>query len=241
MKKITQLVILASLSLPVFAQQKKTVKTVKTTSAVTSPVLKNGIDSFSYAAGINIAQSMKAQGIENINNALMQKAMEDVFANKKLMMDEQQAGMTLQQKLQEFAQKKINAEKVKGAAFLAKNKTRPGVITLPDGLQYEILKEGNGPKPIATDTVVVDYAGTLINGAKVDNSFDRGAPVHFVVTQVIKGWTEALQLMPKGSKWKVYIPSELGYGDRGNGAVVPGGSTLIFEIELHDIKPLAKE
>jgi len=241
MKKITFLVFITSLSFPVLAQQKKTVKPVKPAPSTIAPVLKNGIDSFSYAAGINIAQSMKAQGIENINNALMQEAMQDVFANKKLLMDEQQAGMTLQQKLQEFAQKKINAEKEIGKAFLAKNKTRPGVITLPDGLQYEILKEGDGPKPIATDTVVVDYAGTLINGAKVDNSYDRGAPVHFVVTQVIKGWTEALQMMPKGSKWKVFIPSELGYGDRGNGAVVPGGSTLIFEIELHDIKPLSKQ
>lgn len=211
--------------------QKKTVK------APAPKPMKNAIDSFSYAAGVNIAKSMQAQGIEKLNSSLMQKAIDAVFKNKKLLMDEQQCGMTLQEKLQQFAQQKAGVEKAKGEAFLAKNKTRPGVTAFPNGLQYEILRPGDGPKPKAVDTVVVHYVGTLIDGTEFDNSVSRGEPATFPLMGVIRGWTEILQLMPKGSKWKVYIPSDLGYGNQGAGGVIKPGSTLVFEIDLLDIKP----
>jgi FKBP-type peptidyl-prolyl cis-trans isomerase FklB len=133
----------------------------------------------------------------------------------------------------------LSAEKAKGEAFLKANKLKTGVTTLPNGLQYEIIEPGepNGMKPTAADTVVVHYAGKLIGSDEFfDNSFKRGEPAEFPVGGVIRGWTEILQLMPKGAKWKVYIPSELGYGDRGAGHAIPAGATLIFDINLIDIK-----
>jgi FKBP-type peptidyl-prolyl cis-trans isomerase FklB len=134
--------------------------------------------------------------------------------------------------------KKLDAEKQRGKAFLAKNKTRPGVKTLPSGLQYEVLKSGdpNSEVPTLQDTVVAHYAGTLIDGKKFDNSYDRGEPLTIPVGGVIKGWTEILQQMHVGDKYKVYIPSDLAYGDRGAGADIPGGAALIFEMELIAVK-----
>jgi FKBP-type peptidyl-prolyl cis-trans isomerase FklB len=211
-------------------------------STTSTPLLKNSIDSFSYAVGLNIANSMKSQGITNINSALMQKAINDVFKNSKTYLTEEQANMCLQQNLQQFAQKKSSVEKSKGEAFLAANKKRAGVTTLPNGLQYEILKPGdaNGIKPTAADTVVVHYLGTLTDGFKFDASTDRGEPATFPVGGVIRGWTEILQLMTKGAKWKVAIPSDLAYGDRGAGGSIPPGAALVFEIELLDVKPAVK-
>lgn len=205
----------------------------------TVPLLKNGVDSFSYAVGLNIAESMKLQGVRKINGALMQKAIDDVLNNRKLILTEEQANMTLQQKLQEFAQKKSSVEKSKGEIFLASNKKRNGVISLPNGLQYEIITPGeaNGARPTAVDTVVVHYVGMLTDGTKFDASLDRGEPATFAVGGVIRGWTEILQLMTKGAKWKVAIPSDLAYGDRGAGASIPPGAALVFEINLLDIKP----
>jgi len=205
----------------------------------TAPLMKNGVDSFSYAVGLNIAESMKQQGVTKINGPLMQKAIDDVLNNRKLALTEEQANMTLQQKLQEFAEKKSSVEKSKGEVFLAANKKRAGVTTLPNGLQYEIITPGeaNGVKPTAADTVVVHYVGTLTNGTKFDASLDRGEPATFPVGGVIRGWTEILQLMTKGAKWKVAIPSDLGYGDRGAGPSIPPGAALVFEINLLDIKP----
>src|SRR5438309_9145950 len=126
--------------------------------------------------------------------------------------------------------------KKEGEAFLAANKSKPGVVTLPSGLQYKIVKPGTGPKPAATDTVVANYRGTLINGTEFDSSYKRGEPLTIPVSGVIKGWTEALQLMPVGSKWELYIPSDLAYGARGAGADIGPNSTLIFEIELLSIQ-----
>jgi FKBP-type peptidyl-prolyl cis-trans isomerase len=130
--------------------------------------------------------------------------------------------------------------KKEGADFLAANKSKEGVITLPSGLQYKILTEGTGPKPSATDTVVCNYQGTLINGTEFDSSYKRGQPLSIQVNGVIKGWTEALQLMPVGSKWQLFIPSELGYGDRGSGSTIGPGATLIFEVELLSIQGKGK-
>ena len=165
--------------------------------------------------------------------------MEDVFKKRPASLTEQQANMCIQQKLQANATKKSTGEKVKAAAFLEANKKRVGVITLPSGLQYEIIKKGDASSatPKLTDTVVANYAGTLIDGKEFDNSYKRGEPLTIAVGGVIKGWTEILQLMHIGDKFKVFIPSELAYGERGAGADIPGGAALIFDMELLGIKP----
>jgi len=134
------------------------------------------------------------------------------------------------------AQSEGSANKTEGEAFLAANKTKEGVMTTPSGLQYKILKAGTGPKPAATDTVVCNYRGTLLNGTEFDSSYKRGQPLTFPVNGVIKGWTEALQLMPVGSKWQLFIPAQLAYGERGAGADIGPNATLIFEVELVSIQ-----
>jgi len=201
--------------------------------------LKNSTDSFSYALGINIANNLKQQGIEKISNIALQKAIDDVFNKRAFLLNDQQCNMVIQQKIQANMSKKNEAVKSEGSAFLAANKKKPGVISLPNGLQYEVITEGDptSAMPKLEDTVVAHYAGTLINGKKFDNSYDRGEPLTIPVGGVIRGWTEILQLMHIGDKFKVFIPSELGYGDRGAGADIPGGATLIFEMELLAIKP----
>lgn len=216
----------------------KTAATAKPTAA-TTPYLKNSLDSFSYALGVNIANNLKLQSIDKVNGAAMQKAMSDVFAKKTLALTDQQANSCIQGTLQANASKKSGAEKAKGMAFLAANKKRSGVITTASGLQYEVLKKGDSSSasPKLQDTVVANYAGTLTDGKEFDNSYKRGEPLTIPVGGVIRGWTEVLQLMHIGDKWKVYIPSELGYGDRGAGADIPGGATLVFEMELLAIKP----
>lgn len=202
-------------------------------------ILKNLEDSFSYALGLNIANNLHQQGIDKISNAAMQRAMDDVFSKKPYLLNEQQASNCIQEKIQGSMSKKNELVKSQGNAFLAANKKKPGVVSLPDGLQYEVIKKGdaNSARPALQDTVVAHYAGTLINGKKFDNSYDRGEPLTIPVAGVIRGWTEILQLMHIGDKWKVFIPSELGYGDRGAGAEIPGGAVLIFEMELLSIKP----
>ncbi len=212
------------------------------------PTMKSLIDSFSYAAGLNIASNMKEQGISGINVALLAKAIDDVFSNKKVQLTPDVANNCLQTQLSLFnAQKnaenakKSAAEVAKGKAYLEENKKRAGVITLPSGLQYEIIKEGDpaGIKPSVQDTVVVNYVGKLIDGTEFDSSTKNGGPVSFPVGGVIKGWIEILQLMTKGAHWKVHIPSDLAYGDRGAGPTIGPGATLIFDIMLEDIKPAA--
>lgn len=231
MKKI--FFILSMLISVSFAQIKKppTKPLVKKTSPKTA---LSSLDSLSYAMGVQTAEYYKMQGAEKINSAMIKKAYDDVYNNKTLLISPQTCDMTIQTKLQEFMLKKINAEKEKSAKFLEENKKRPGVITLPDGLQYEIITKGTGPIPTATDTIKANYIGTLINGQEFDNSYKRNETLTIPVSGVIHGWTEALELMPVGSKWELFIPSDLGYGDRGAGAI-PGGAALIFTIELLDI------
>lgn len=232
MKKI--FFILSMLISVSFAQIKKppTKPLVKKTSPKTA---LSSLDSLSYAMGVQTAEYYKMQGAEKINSAMIKKAYDDVYNNKTLLISPQTCDMTIQTKLQEFMLKKINAEKEKSAKFLEENKKRPGVITLPDGLQYEIITKGTGPIPTATDTIKANYIGTLINGQEFDNSYKRNETLTIPVSGVIHGWTEALELMPVGSKWKLFIPSDLAYGDRGAGGAIPGGATLIFEIELLNI------
>lgn len=248
MKHFILMMCLSAACLVASAQGKKTIKpkapgTEKKTTASATASVKSSLDSFSYALGMNIANNLKAQGIESVNGATMQRAMDDVFNKKTIALTDQQANSVIQASLQGNAAKKVNVEKAKCAQYLDGNKKRSGVVSLPSGLQYEVLKKGNenSPTPKLQDTVVAHYAGTLIDGKEFDNSYKRGEPLTIPVGGVIKGWTEALQLMHIGDKWRVYIPSELGYGDRGAGADIPGGAALVFEMELLEIKPAATD
>ena len=211
---------------PVAAAPKKT-----TTAAPAAPALKNSVDSFSYAIGLSIASFYKAQGISDINNTLVIKALADAKADKPLL-NETQVNNCIVNYMQLAAKSK--PYKKANDAWLVENKKKPGVVALPSGLQYKIEKEGTGPKPKATDQVKVHYHGTLIDGSVFDSSVDRGQPITLGLSNVIPGWTEALQLMPVGSKWKLFIPSELAYGDQETGKI-KGGSTLIFDVELLEI------
>ena len=242
MKKIIGLILLLSAFLVNVNAQKKSVpvKKTATVAAKGSTIFKNAIDSFSYAAGMNIGESLMQAGASKINSVLFAKALNDVYSKRKTDLTIEQAGMTLQQKLQEFTKKKTDAQKQEGQTFLDANKKRNGVTALANGLQYEVIKAGdpNGPKPKAVDTVVVNYKGTLVNGTEFDNSFKRGQAATFPLNGVIKGWTEILQLMSKGSNWRVYIPGDLAYGEYPpQGSPISPNAVLIFEISLEDIKP----
>jgi FKBP-type peptidyl-prolyl cis-trans isomerase FklB len=197
---------------------------------------------------MNIAANMKEQGITNVNATVLAKAFSDVFGNKEKALTPESATACLQAQMTIYGKKKTEenskksaAEVAKGKAFLAANKQRPGVNVLPDGLQYEIIKAGDstGIRPTASDTVVVNYTGKFIDGVEFDSSTKNGGPVTFPVGGVIKGWTEILQLMTRGAHWKVFIPSELGYGESGYGSAIPPGAALVFDIILEDIKPAA--
>jgi len=203
-------------------------------------------DKVSYALGMNIAASLganlKRQGVE-INTEVLAQALKDGLGGGKTLMTEEEAQNTLRQfssELQAKQEEKMKQagdnNKKEGEAFLAANKSKPGVVALPSGLQYKVIKEGTGPKPAASDTVVCNYRGTLINGTEFDSSYKRGEPLTIPVSGVIKGWTEALQLMPVGSKWELYIPADLAYGPRGAGADIGPNATLLFEIELLSIQ-----
>ncbi len=215
------------------------------TRSATQPAttsLTSNRDSLSYSIGVNIAQSIKQQGITDLNTAALAKAISDVMTNKptQLTMEQSQQCLSVFMQKQsavkmEASQKVSAANKKIGDAFLADNKAKPGVQTTTSGLQYSVEKEGTGPKPASTDKVKVHYTGRLIDGKVFDSSVERGQPVEFPVTGVIPGWVEALQLMPVGSKWKLFIPSTLAYGDRGAGADIAPGSTLIFDVELLEI------
>ena len=200
-----------------------------------------------YALGLNIGTSLKNDATKGImeDSALtmdmstIKKALYSAIENKELQMTEEQASnflqMIVQQKQQEAMAKQFGGNKKAGEEFLAKNKEKQGVVTTASGLQYEIITEGKGKKPTATDKVKVHYTGTLTDGTVFDSSIERGQPAVFPVNAVIKGWTEALQLMPVGSKWKVYIPQELAYGERSQ-QPIPPYSALIFEVELLSIE-----
>jgi FKBP-type peptidyl-prolyl cis-trans isomerase FklB len=198
----------------------------------------------SYAVGANIGRGLHRDGVD-VDPAIVARGLRDALAGAKLQLTDEEMKAALTTLTAEMKKKQdaetaavSEANKKEGETFLAANKSKEGVTTLPDGLQYKILTPGNGPKPTPTDTVVANYKGTLINGTEFDSSYKRGQPVTFPVGQVIKGWTEVLQLMPVGSKWEVYIPSDLAYGPQGPGRGPIGpNETLIFEIELVSIQP----
>jgi FKBP-type peptidyl-prolyl cis-trans isomerase FklB len=206
------------------------------------PALKTQKDSVSYAIGLDIGQRLKQQLVD-ADADLIARGIKDVSTGGKPLLTEEQAQSvmgTFQQQLlakQDSVKKTVGEKnKIEGEAFLAENKKKEGVVTLPSGLQYKVLKTGTGKKPKAEQTVSVHYRGTLIDGTEFDSSYKRGEPATFQVNGVIKGWTEALQLMPPGSKWQLFIPSDLAYGERGAGQTIPPNSTLVFDVEILSIK-----
>ena len=197
--------------------------------------LANEIDSVSYSLGLNVAKSVKMQGMEDFNGDAIIKAFNDVFSENEQLLTDMDAGQCLNTYFTNIQGVKSAVTKEAGEAFLEQNKTKEGVITTESGLQYEIIVEGTGEKPGLENTVTAHYHGTLIDGTVFDSSVNRGEPVPFPVNGVIPGWTEALQLMSVGSKWKLYIPSDLAYGERGAGNAIGPNETLIFEVELISI------
>jgi FKBP-type peptidyl-prolyl cis-trans isomerase FklB len=209
--------------------------------------LKTQKEKFSYSLGMKMGENLHKQSVP-VDPAIFARGMRDALAGGKTLLTDEEAQAVLgqmQKEMHDKQQAKMQEEgagnKKEGDAFLAANKSKEGVVALPSGLQYKILKAGTGPKPTANDTVECNYRGTLINGKEFDSSYKRGQPADFPVGGVIKGWTEALQLMPVGSKWQLFVPADLAYGDRGAGADIGPGETLIFEVELMSIQDKSKE
>jgi FKBP-type peptidyl-prolyl cis-trans isomerase FklB len=218
-------------------------KAPATTRSASALALKTQKEKESYALGLKVGSDLKRQGVsEAVDPAIAARGFKDAMAGSKPALTEDEESAALRQlqtevmgKRQAKAQQEGAAARKEGDAFLAANKAKEGVVTLPSGLEYKILTEGTGPKPTANDTVTCNYRGTLLNGTEFDSSYKRGHPETFPVSGVIKGWTEALQLMPVGSKWQLFIPADMAYGDRGAGGDIGPGETLIFEVELLSI------
>lgn len=228
------------------AQKKATIsaKPIAKKTSTSPQKIESKVDKLSYAFGYNFGRQFKSGSIE-INPDVLAKGLKDYYTGQPSSMTEDEVVQVLTEFDQEMRAKmeKENApsaenqqlaqkNKAAGKAFLENNKKRSGVVELPSGLQYEVIKEGSGESPKATSTVTTHYHGTLIDGKVFDSSVERGQPAQFGVNQVIRGWTEALQLMKPGSKWKLFIPSDLAYGDRGAPPSIEPGATLIFEVEL---------
>ena len=227
MKRFILILAIFTLVSPLFGQEK-------------SPQLKDQKDKVSYSIGLNIGTNLNRQNIP-VNPDMVAAGIKDAIAGKpQLTQDQIKEVMTTFEKDMEQKQKAAADKNAsEGKKFLEENKKKEGVKTTASGLQYKALKEGNGPKPKETDTVTVNYRGTLINGTEFDSSYKRGEPATFPLNGVIKGWTEGLQLMKVGSKYQFFIPSNLGYGERAVGPDITPNSTLIFEVELLNVKPAA--
>jgi len=213
-----------------------------------SLTLETQKDKVSYAVGLNLGRGIHKESVD-VDPEILARGLRDGLTDAKPQMTDEEVQATLAElqkqvtaRQQEVRQQAIEKNKKEGQAFLAANKDKPGIVTLPSGLQYKILQPGTGPKPTASDSVVCNYRGALIDGTEFDSSYKRGQPTTFPVGGVIKGWTEALQLMPVGSKWQLFIPSDLAYGERGTGAGGPIGpnETLVFEVELLSIQAKAQ-
>jgi FKBP-type peptidyl-prolyl cis-trans isomerase FklB len=212
-------------------------KTSAATVSVSTPKQK-----LSYALGADMGRRLKAASVD-VDAAVVARGMSDALTGSKTLLTDDEMRATMAEFQKQLGEKQAavvkelsDKNKKEGDAFLAENKTKEGVVALPSGLQYKVLKMGEGAKPTAADTVVCNYRGTLLNGKEFDSSYKRNEPATFPVGRVIKGWTEALQLMPTGSKWQLFIPPDLAYGDRGAGADIEPNSTLIFEVELLSIQ-----
>jgi len=225
MKRFILIVSASLLALPLFGQEKST-------------QLKDQKDKVSYSIGLQIGSNLSRQKVE-VNPDVLAAGIKDAITGKpQLTQDQIKDVMTQFEKGMEQKQKELGEKnKTDGAKFLEENKKKPGVKTTASGLEYKVIKEGTGPTPKPTDMVTVNYRGTLINGTEFDSSYKRGQPATFPVNGVIKGWTEALQLMKKGSKFELFIPPNLAYGERAVGPDIGPNATLIFEVELLDVKP----
>ena len=207
-----------------------------------APQLIDYMDTVSYSVGVDIGKSFRLQEMD-IDPDAMARGLSDAFSDKETALTEDEIQSTLinfrqifQQKQRDIAQRKAQEAAVAEEAYLAESASKDGVVSLPSGLQYKVITPGDGPSPLTTDKVKVHYRGTLTDGTVFDSSYDRGQPISFNVSGVIKGWTEALLLMQVGAKWELTIPSGLGYGARGGGAKIPPNSTLLFEVELLEIE-----
>lgn len=230
------------LNLPVVSQVKSKTTTAKppvVTKAkpvsAAKPVMKNMLDSASYAIGIFTVNSFRQYGITNMNSALVARAIEDMLANKKILLSDSAANASISNYISKLQSEKSKPNIAAGEKYLAENKKRQGVQVTPSGLQYEIITAGTGSIPKPGDSVTCNYKGMFIDGTVFEDSYKSGKPVTFAVTGVIPGWTEALLMMTVGSKWKLYVPYQKAYGINDYFAI-PGGSALIFELELLGIK-----
>jgi len=225
MKRFIVILSASLLALPLFGQDK-------------SPQLKDQKDKVSYSIGMQIGFNLGRQKVD-VNPDVLAAGIKDAIAGKPQLTSDQVKDIMAQfEKEMEQKQKEVGEKnKTEGAKYLEENKKKPGVKTTASGLQYKVIKEGTGAQPKATDMVTVNYRGTLIDGTEFDSSFKRGQPATFPVNGVIKGWTEALQLMKQGGKFQLFIPSNLAYGERAMGPDIGANSTLIFEVELQDVKP----
>ena len=210
-------------------------KPATSTPAASAPALKTQLDSVAYSIGLSVGGSLKAQGLAAVNTDLLLKGIKETLAGSSALLTPEQANQCIQEYFQEQATRAGRENKEKGEKFLTENKKRAGVQTTESGLQYEVMKMGEGPKPSATDRIKAHYHGTLVDGTVFDSSVERGEPVEFPVNGVIPGWQEALQLMPVGSKWKLYLPSQIAYGERAAGPTIGPNSALVFEVELLEI------
>ncbi|WP_373513297.1 FKBP-type peptidyl-prolyl cis-trans isomerase [Persicitalea sp.] len=217
------------------AQTPKTVKKDAATVAPAPKTLKTALDSVAYAIGLSVGGSLKQQGLSDINTSLLLKAINETLKGQDTELSPEEGNQYIGEYFQKQASVKGNANLAAGQKYLEENKKRPNVKTTESGLQYEVIKLGEGPKPADTSTVKVHYHGTLTDGTVFDSSVERGEPVEFPVSGVIKGWTEALKLMPEGSKFRLFIPANLAYGERAPGPTIGPNSTLVFDVELLEI------
>lgn len=239
MKKVIITLMLPLCACAALAQTKKTTTTVKkqvTTrkvpTASTAPALRSGLDSASYAFGTSMANNLKGNGLTALNYEQLVRGLKDAFAGKPLLLSQDKSQEAITKVFSAAGKQKFATNIAAGKTFLEQNKKQTGVHTTASGLQYVVVKEGQGIKPKATDTVLVHYTGTLLDGKKFDSSYDRNEPLSLPLSGVIKGWTEGVQLMSPGSKYKFFIPYNMAYGERGAGQDIPPYSTLIFDIEL---------
>lgn len=216
---------------------KKTSNTSTTsTTATSAKALNSEIDSISYSMGVSIAKNIQSQGLDTVNVEAFSKGLKDVFKKDSLLITSDQGQTLLSTYFQKLYNAKLEVNEKAGKKFLDENKAKEGIKTTASGLQYKVIKEGTGPSPALSDRVKVHYHGTLIDGTVFDSSVDRGEPITFGVNAVIPGWTEALQLMKVGSKWRIFLPSELAYGERGAPPMIGPNSALIFDVELLGIE-----
>jgi FKBP-type peptidyl-prolyl cis-trans isomerase FklB len=228
------------------ASSTATPKTAAAAKAGAPLVLKTQKDKVSYAIGLNIGKSFRKDSVD-VNSAIFARGVKDAITGAKPLLTDEELKAVLTELQAELKKRQDDVTRVAGEtnqkagdAFLAENKTKEGVVALPSGLQYKIIIAGTGPKPAETDSVVCNYRGTLLDGTEFDSSYKRGQPATFPVNGVIKGWTEALQLMPVGSKWQLFVPPGLAYGARGAGGELGPNATLVFEVELISIQEKAK-